>query len=61
MSNCPNCSGLLNRDYDGYENYLTCLMCGRSYELNGETMRMTPTEFKDRLGMEFTHTKERNA
>ncbi len=52
MSSCPHCGGLLNRDYDGYEQYLVCLMCGRMFDLNGETMRMTPIECKTRYGVE---------
>lgn len=59
MSNCPNCGGLLQRDYDGYECYLTCLMCGQSYDLKGETMRMTPSEFEKRFGIKYTHINER--
>jgi len=60
MSNCPHCGGLLQRDYDGYECYLTCLICGRSYTLNGETMRMSPLELEKRLGIKYTHINKRH-
>jgi len=30
-----SCKGLLVKDSDGYEEYLTCVMCGRSYALDG--------------------------
>ena len=31
---CPRCGGLLQLGNDGYEDYLTCLMCARQFELN---------------------------
>lgn len=60
MSSCPHCSGFLQRDYDGYECYLVCLMCGRGYDLKGETMRMTSMELEKRFGITYTHINKRH-
>ena len=31
---CPRCGGLLSLDIDGYEDFLTCIMCARQFELD---------------------------
>ena len=39
---CPRCGGLLLKDNDTYDDYLTCMMCGRSYDFE-----LNPTQSKD--------------
>ena len=38
MLKCPreNCKGFLREDSDGYEEFLTCGLCERSYDLEGK-------------------------
>ena len=38
MLKCPreNCKGFLREDSDGYEEFLTCGLCARSYDLEGK-------------------------
>ena len=53
MSSCPHCGGLLARDYDGYEQYYTCLMCGRSFDMGGNAIRKTPIELEETMGIKL--------
>ena len=59
MLNCPHCGGLLSLDYDGYEQYLVCMMCGREYDANGETRRFTPKEYFNKFGIKLNPMKGR--
>ena len=53
MNKCPHCGGILSQDYDGYEQYLVCVMCAREYDTEGESLRMTPKELTERKGIKL--------
>ncbi len=52
--NCPNCGGLLFVEDDSYGEYLTCLGCAISYNLDMTPVRMTPEELYARYGIKLT-------
>ncbi len=58
---CPHCGGILNTENDGYENYFTCLICAREFDLDLKPRRMTIENFKWQMifGDDLTKTKER--
>ena len=31
---CPQCHGLLNKENDGFEDFLICIMCAREFKLD---------------------------
>ncbi len=57
---CPHCGGVLIQDFDGYDNYLTCLMCAREFDLNMCPRRMTKETFDwfMQFGKKLTKKKE---
>ena len=55
---CPHCGGFLDVDNDGSEDYLTCCGCAKSFNLNRESMRMTPAELFKRIGIKLSHIKK---
>lgn len=54
---CPNCGGILERNEDEKEIYLTCLMCAREFDLNMKPRSMTPEELTSRYGIKITEGK----
>lgn len=57
MFRCPHCGSVLLPEYDGYEDYQTCMMCAREYDLDGKPRRMPQVEFKQRYGIRLTKSK----
>jgi len=51
---CSHCGGLLFKDTDGYENYLTCCACARQYNFDKTARVMTLAELEDRYGIKLT-------
>ena len=55
---CPHCGGHLLSDYNGDEQYYTCLMCGHSYNLEGNPIiGITPQQYAERYGIRLTTRK----
>ena len=54
MPRCLNCGGAVCLDYDGFEEYYTCINCSRQFGLDMKPRRMTPIELKSRYGIKLT-------
>lgn len=46
MPRCPRCGGILTIEYDWYEQYYTCVICARGFNLKGEYMRHLEPGFR---------------
>ncbi len=55
---CPNCGHTLYRDNATTENYLTCLMCAREFDVELNSRRMTPYELHKRYGIKLIQFKK---
>ena len=56
---CPRCGGVLYKDYDGYEDYLTCFGCAREFDFNMIPLRMTKLELNSRYVIKLKKRVER--
>ena len=55
LDKCPYCGSFLCLEYDGYDDYYTCIVCARQWDLDGKSRRMTPKELEKREGIHLTH------
>lgn len=57
VKRCPNCSGLLHRENDGSEDYLSCLICSREFTLDLIPRRMSAEELAKNFGIRLKTQK----
>lgn len=59
MLECPHCKGLLYKDDDGFEKYLTCIACGRPYDFDLRLLALEAEEWEIRYKLNLTSGRER--
>ncbi len=59
LNSCPRCGGLLYDNYDGLDDYKTCLACGREFDLNMTSRAMDFRTFYKRYGIVAPKSKAR--
>ena len=59
MLECPHCRGLFFQENDDYGKYLTCLVCGRSYDFNLNPLRLKAKEWQAKYKINLTSGRER--
>lgn len=52
---CPHCGGLLYKDNDDYEDYLTCFGCARSFNFDMKPRRIATLVYDCNTQSVVTH------